>query len=227
MCHKIAFEILSLGLGHATVGTVQYVFVFHIDLQGLTSAVVMGYVSTGACLTYLLLSTDWKKVALKIQEQNTDNASGKMASDDEHANETLYAALRYNSRAARESARRNIRLLTLPPGQRSGMLLGSLFGRPGASVLLVRDWSPMKGSVRPGDSILAVDGVDVSKEGATEVSDRLKTAKWFDRHVTITAPPAKSKNLLTFRNWLRTRALLLPQRQLERHRPIQMTFAPR
>jgi hypothetical protein len=136
----------------------------------------------------VLLSTNWNKVAKKIQDQNTDTASGNGGNFD-NGEEQLYAALRHDSVAAKASARRNIRLLSLPPGQRSGILLGNIYARPGTYVLMVRNWSPLQGKVKPGDSILAIDGQDVSGEGAIDISQRLKTARMFDRELIVTAPP--------------------------------------
>ena len=164
-----------------------YVFLLNLDLQGLTSAVCVGYLSTGSALSYVLLSTNWPKVAKKIQDQNSDTAAG---GDAGFGDQQFYAAMRFHSVAAKMAARRNIRLLTLPPGQRSGIMLCNLYSRRGTYVLLVRDWSPLKQSVKVGDAILAIDGVDVSQETAEEVSKRLKTAKMFDRHVSVAAPPA-------------------------------------
>ena len=170
-----------------------YVFVFNMDLQGLTSAVVIGYLTTGASLSYILLATDWYKVARKIQAQNTDNANGQNKSDAD-ANEEFYASLRPDSHAAVAFARRNIRLMTVPNGRRSGVLLGNIYSRPGTYVLMVRNWSPLHGRVRPGDSILAVDGIDVSREGAEAISKRLKLARMLDRQLAFTSPPADVGN---------------------------------
>lgn len=164
-----------------------YVFILNVDLQGLTSALCMGYLSTGSALSFVLLSTNWPKVAKKIQEQNSDTAAGGNGG---FSDQQFYAAMRFNSVASRMAARRNIRLLTLPPGQRSGIILCNLYAKGGTYVLMVRDWSPLKHSVKVGDAILAIDGVDVSHESAEEVSKRLKTSKMFDRHVSVSAPPA-------------------------------------
>jgi multidrug resistance protein, MATE family len=161
-----------------------YVYVFRLDLQGLTSAVCIGYLSTGSALSYLLLSTDWPEVAKKIHAQNAASP------DDDDKDQQLYAAMRFNSNAARLAARRNIRLLTLPPGQRSGLLLGNVFSKPGTYVVLLREWSPLRGQVNIGDQVLAIDGVDVSHEMASEISSRLKTAGMFERYVSFSAPPA-------------------------------------
>lgn len=166
-----------------------FVFVLNIDLQGLTSAVCVGYLSTGSALSFVLLSTNWPKVAKKIQEENSDTAAGNSGGGGFY-DQQFYAAMRFNSVAARMAARRNIRLLTLPPGQRSGILLCNLYSKGGTYVLMVRDWSPWKNAVKVGDAVLAIDGVDVSSETAEQVSKRLKTAKMFDRHVSVAAPPA-------------------------------------
>ena len=61
-----------------------FVFCFRIDLQGLTSAVVIGYVTTSATLTFVLLSTNWKKVARKIQERNSHSDGAKGISAEEN-----------------------------------------------------------------------------------------------------------------------------------------------
>jgi len=181
--------ISSWGIAMPMAAT--YVYALNIDLQGLTSAVVIGYVSSGAALSFTLLSTDWRATAKKIQEENADIASGNHTSGNE---DEMYASLKYNSYAAKSRARRNIRMITLPPGQRSGLMLGNIHGKKGTYVLLVRNWSPLYGRVNPGDCVLAIDSVDVTKESAASIADRLKTAKMFDRTVSISAPPAEVEN---------------------------------
>ena len=47
-----------------------FVYVFRFNLQGLTSAVVMGYLATGATLSCVVLLTDWHQVTSTIQRQN-------------------------------------------------------------------------------------------------------------------------------------------------------------
>ena len=58
-----------------------FVYVFFIDLQGLTAATTIGYTTCGAALSYLLLSTDWEKQARKIQERNADVKAGAAGED--------------------------------------------------------------------------------------------------------------------------------------------------
>jgi MATE family multidrug resistance protein len=173
-----------------------FVFVFRIDLQGLTSAVAVGYVSTGAALSYVLLSTDWKKVAREIQESNAEASSGSTYNEDSSSSggrggateEQLYASLNHHSAAARIAARRGIRFVSIPPGQRSGIILGNIYTRPGTFVLMVRTWSPLFGRVRNGDVLMALDGKDVTMESARDISARLKCARGNNRDLTFVSP---------------------------------------
>ena len=160
-------------------------YIFRIDLQGLTAAVTVGYVSTGACLSYVLLSTNWYKVAKKVQDVNNDTSNGEMNKDEEAVENSMYASMRPNSHAARAAARRNIRLMTIPAGLRSGIVVGNLYGRPGMRVLMVRNWSPLFGRVNAGDSILALNGNSVSGNTAQDLSTSLKQARWQDRDIAI------------------------------------------
>mmetsp|Transcript_920 Transcript_920/g.1132 ORF Transcript_920/g.1132 Transcript_920/m.1132 type:complete len:717 (+) Transcript_920:41-2191(+) len=171
-----------------------YTYIFRIDLQGLTSAIVVGYLTTGATLTYALLSTNWEKVAQKIQDQYDDDVS-TIEQGEENKEEIMYAAIKVKSQAAKEKARRNVRLLTIPAGCRSGLLLGNLYQRPGTHVLLVRHWSPLYGEVKNGDSILAVDGVDVRTESAIEISARMKASHMVECQVAVAAPNSGDESL--------------------------------
>mmetsp|Transcript_27373 Transcript_27373/g.40096 ORF Transcript_27373/g.40096 Transcript_27373/m.40096 type:complete len:740 (-) Transcript_27373:208-2427(-) len=169
-----------------------YCFVLHYDLKGITSAVTVGYVTTGASLSYVLLSTNWKKVARKIREANAATAAGEETDDkdDEDGDNALYASIMGpRSQAARMAARRNIRLLTLPSGARSGIMLGNIHEKRGVYVLMVREWSPLAGSVKAGDSLVALDGQQLSGVNATEVSSMLKATRREEREICICAPP--------------------------------------
>lgn len=57
-----------------------YILVWHFDLQGLASALSIGYVTSGACLSYFTMVTDWSAVALKI---STENAEEEVKSNDD------------------------------------------------------------------------------------------------------------------------------------------------
>ena len=51
-----------------------FVYVLRFNLQGVTSAVVIGYLSTGAVLSCVLLSTDWYQVACTVRLENAADA---------------------------------------------------------------------------------------------------------------------------------------------------------
>lgn len=163
------------------------VFIVRMDLQGLTAAVVIGYVSTGATLSYVLLSTDWKHIAIKIQERNNDAGAGE-SGENEFAEEDLYASLNTTSYAAKAAARRNIRMVTIPGGQKSGLIIGNIYNRPGTYILTVRNYSPLYGRVRVGDTILAVDEHCVRTSGAVDVAEKLKQSQKIDRLISIVSP---------------------------------------
>lgn len=164
-----------------------FVYGFNFDLQGLTSAVVIGYVSTGAALSYVLLCTDWEKVTRKIQEHNTDIASGE-EENEEDAVEEVYASLKTRSQAAKSSARRNIRLLSMPPGHDSGLVLGNDCKRGGTYVLAVRQSSFFWGVIHPGDCVLGVNGQDVTKLQSMEVASMLKDTKKQGCDIAVSSP---------------------------------------
>lgn len=167
-----------------------FVYVFHIDLQGLTAATTIGYTTCGAALSYLLLSTDWEKQAGKIQERNADfraAAAGKDATGDD-AQEELYASLQVRGAASRAVASRGIRLLVVPARRRCGLLFGNVSSRPGTFVLAVRPWSPLVGHVRPGDALLTVNGDDAIHMNAQSVASYLDANKFMDRELVFVAP---------------------------------------
>ena len=57
---------------------------FRFTLEGLVGAVIAGYSTTGLCLGYILLMTDWENVSKTIQEQNDESSSDdEPSSDDE------------------------------------------------------------------------------------------------------------------------------------------------
>lgn len=175
-----------------------FVFVFHLDLQGLTSAVVVGYVSTGAALSYVLLCTDWVKTTRKIQEKNKNTAEGEMTladpseDNDDDAAEELYAALHPRSRAARTAARRNIRLLIIPSGRKPGIIVGEDTLRSGTYVLTVRMFSYLWRVVHPGDCILAVNGQDTTTLKPTEVAKLLTECSDKGCTITVASPNLNS-----------------------------------
>ena len=177
-----------------------YVYVFRIDLQGLASAVAIGYLTTGASLSYVLLSTDWYRVARKIQRQNAAEETEEEESEDQEE-EALYASLKATKGATAKKAsahrniRNNIRLLTLPAGTRSGVKLGKIDNRPGSYVVKVNHWSPLNGVIKPGDSVLFINGHSVSDQTAKYITKHLNKAQPFDRELVVNSPPGEEDDL--------------------------------
>ena len=152
------------------------VFVVRMDLQGLTAAVVMGYVSTGAALTYILMSSNWKKIAQKIQERNAEAAADEAGEDgqEEYAEEDLYASLHATSHASKAAALRNICMHTTPAEDKSGLVIGNINDLPDTYVEAVGNCSSLFGQVRLWDPIFAMDEHCVKKSGVEEVKGNFK-----------------------------------------------------
>lgn len=47
-----------------------FTYLLNFDLQGLMAALTVGYVTTGSCLAYIVLSTNWDAVAQKVSDDN-------------------------------------------------------------------------------------------------------------------------------------------------------------
>lgn len=175
-----------------------FVYVLRIDLQGLTSAVVLGYLSTGSALSYKLLSTDWKSKARKIQKQNAEAATGNES--EETSEEMAFSALRGAS--SNRAAPRQVHLLTLPIGQRSGLVLG----RPECSrdrnaiyIVMVRDESPLRGQVAVGDAVLSVNGRPaVDFDTINDISYALDCGVGSERYVSVMSSPGDVDSLFPF-----------------------------
>lgn len=61
-----------------------FTFGFNLDAQGITGAVVMGYAVTGSCLMYILIRSDWERLAFLIVERNAmEDDSSSSSKDDE------------------------------------------------------------------------------------------------------------------------------------------------
>jgi len=49
---------------------------YHFNLQGLMAASIVGYVTTSACLSCVVLSSNWPEIALQISEKNVAEEMG-------------------------------------------------------------------------------------------------------------------------------------------------------
>lgn len=52
-----------------------YTYAFNFDIQGVTSAVVLGDIFTGTCLTYILFRSDWSRLSKTLMELNAESDS--------------------------------------------------------------------------------------------------------------------------------------------------------
>ena len=68
-----------------------FVMVCHFDLQGLVSALSIGYVTSGACLSYFTMMTDWSAVAKKISTENAEEEEYSSSESEEGQEETRVA----------------------------------------------------------------------------------------------------------------------------------------
>jgi hypothetical protein len=153
-------------------------YVLHVDLQGLTTAVVLGYVAVGASLLYVLLTSDWIALAAKIQKRNS-------AEKAEVDGEAMYAALQARrSRAARAVCTCNIKLLAAPPGT-LGIGVGTVPGRNGPIITTVLQTSPFRGMAFPGDGLISVDGVSVLSLSTERIYEIIKENEHLDRQISI------------------------------------------
>lgn len=74
--YRLATSIAFIGSWCVTLPLAAiYTYGFNIDLQGVTSAVVVGNSVTGTCLAYVLVRSDWERLSLILVELNVDNDS--------------------------------------------------------------------------------------------------------------------------------------------------------
>lgn len=152
-------------------------YVLRVDLQGLVTSVVLGYVGVGAALLYMLLTSDWCAQAEKIRRQ--------IVEEEEKDSETLWAALQaHRSRQARQVATGRIKLLSAPPGS-LGIAVGTMPDRKTAIITSVLHSSPFRGMVFPGDGLIAVDGVSVLSLPVERIYEIIDANDHLDRQISV------------------------------------------
>ena len=136
-------------------------------------------------------------MAKEIQEDYAD--SDHLDAMDAKEEEEMYANIKARKGVHGGAGRRmhhNIRMLTIPAGTQPGLVLSSLYARPGTYVASVHHWSPLKGQLKAGDSILALDCVDVSHESPELLSDRLRLPSIFDRQIVVALCSVEEEDLV-------------------------------
>jgi hypothetical protein len=182
--HLVASWGFTLPLGF------YFTYEFNWDLQGITAAVVLGYVVMGASLAYCVLTADWKRRAQKIYDLNLEDeedSDDEDEDDKEAKREQLYAAIGHRHTADPVMANRNILVLTAPPGM-LGLRIGDFESLPGSVVVEVLEGSPFRGKVYPGDMIIGLDGHNVQKETAEKVYSMMLENMNDDRVLTVLTP---------------------------------------
>jgi Na+-driven multidrug efflux pump len=179
-CYSLATwvnSISSWGVCMPIAATFTYVFRF--DLQGLASAVTVGYVVTGSVLSYILLSTDWYKVARRIHQNNNDVTPNE-------SDGVFFAVAPHKKGGNNGAARRNVTLLTIPSGYRSRISIGMLDNPSRKFISKIHFGSPLMGVAQVGNLIMAVNGGDVSHMSVDELLDILNKIDG-DRFIAVTA----------------------------------------
>jgi len=77
-----------------------YTYAFHIDLQGVTSAVVLGNSVTGTCLTYILVRSDWERLSRILMELNDESESSSSSSSSSSSDSSSSSPAREEQRSA-------------------------------------------------------------------------------------------------------------------------------
>jgi len=88
MVHLIVSIMVTVPLG------ASYTYVFNLNLEGLTSAVVVGYTTIGIILSYLLLAaTEWNTVAAQAAAANAARAGNNNNNNNNNNNKMLLLLL--------------------------------------------------------------------------------------------------------------------------------------
>lgn len=154
-----------------------FTYVYNYDLQGLVAAVVVGYVFEGAVLSYVLLCSNWIKIAAKIQRKNA-----VILEEDENADEEEKAEAREEAMFAGIAARkskgplpagiRNMHVITVPEGDLN-LKVGKNKNGPGVVVLEVPEDSMLHGQIFAGDKLVSFCGVRIWDEMTWDMSQQV------------------------------------------------------
>lgn len=79
--YRLATFIALIGSWFVTLPLAAiYTYALNFDLQGITSAVVVGYSVTGTCLLQVLLRSDWHRLSRNLMEVNAGSDSSSLSS---------------------------------------------------------------------------------------------------------------------------------------------------
>lgn len=172
-----------------------FTFKYRFNLEGLMASVVLGYVAVGSCLSIVILTSDWQARANKVRERNEETVTGGAGNDMDEMNsedveEGTFAALASGkSRGARAAAGRNLTLLSAPPGP-IHIKVDMLEHRDGAVIVDVPPSSPFEGMLYSGDTIVNIDGTDVTSKSLEEIQQLLRKGNGEEeREMTVATTP--------------------------------------
>jgi len=172
-------------------------YYMNMDLQGLTASLVVTYVLMGACLSVVLLCSDWRHRAWKIQRRNRKAVTTDYAAEDppspfdeeqedeaEEQGEEFYVRVASRSGAPKKAiARKNMYVINVPEGA-AGIYLGDLRRKAGTVVTKVNALA-LQDTVHRGDQLRFIDGVDVATWTAEEISEFMSMSRSRERAITL------------------------------------------
>lgn len=177
-----------------------YYFTYYLnyDIQGLVAALVLGYIGTGIVFTVVFMKTNWVRRARKISTLNAEEEDSDDEDDDDDEDDFWFSPIEERaylafasrkSRAARSAARDNSKLLISPPGVPLGLDITLLPRKEAFVVVGVDTNSPFHNRVYPGDIVLSIDGLEVTKNTSHTVLDCVNTPMDTPRRVLIMTTP--------------------------------------
>ena len=205
--------IVSLGVTLPIALILVRVFTF--DVQGLAAAVVLGYVTVGGCLSFVLFTTNWNAQAELMESDAEDNEHEDEMTDYSEEdlkeeilkkkrvtfanrdnvhlirrtshNDTMTTLAMQKSRRAKSIAFKNTLMITVKAGP-LGITIASRGPNltSGTVITGVSPTSPLYKRVVEGDKIVAIDGFSVDQAPAPLVSKMLELSENYKkRRITV------------------------------------------
>lgn len=102
--YRLATSVAMIGSWLVTLPLAAvYTFAFNIDIQGVTSAVVIGDAVTGTILTYILLRSDWPRLSRYLVELNAENGDSSSSSSGSSASSSSSSSSSESSSSSSKS----------------------------------------------------------------------------------------------------------------------------
>ena len=102
--YRLATSVAMIGSWLFTLPLAAvYTYAFNIDIQGVTSAVVIGDAVTGTILTYILLRSDWPRLSRYLMELNAESDSSSSSSSSSGSRSSSSSSSSSSSNSSSES----------------------------------------------------------------------------------------------------------------------------